>query len=193
MLSRRYYLSIFDISHKPFRSLWKSASQDQKYWQSAKQRQECSPFRRWTSLPCRLAALSFFCWPLKSPLFCVIPRLSPLPHNRFGCRRRLPPLRLFLQHQGFCLPSLCICDSFSSVPKFLSTSLLYDSIFKAEVDESNIKLKKEHKEGKPGNLKPHVHDLQTMSQLAITTATTQMNSSCAHMPAAATKTLAHKP
>lgn len=147
MLSRRSYLSIFDISHKPFRSLWKSASQDQKYWQSAKQRQECSPFRRWTSLPCRLAALSFFCWPLKSPLFCVIPRLSPLPHNRFGCRRRLPPLRLFLQHQGFCLPSLCICDSFSSVPKYLSASLLYDSFFKAEVDESKIKLKKNIRKG----------------------------------------------
>jgi hypothetical protein len=33
------------------------------------------------------------------------------------------------------------------VPKFLSASLLYDSIFKAEVDESNIKLKKNIRKG----------------------------------------------
>jgi hypothetical protein len=33
------------------------------------------------------------------------------------------------------------------VPKFLSASLFYDSIFKAEVDESNIKPKKNIRKG----------------------------------------------
>jgi hypothetical protein len=60
------------------------------------------------------------------------------------------------------------------VPKFLSASLLYDSIFNAEVDESNIKLKKNIRKGSREAQKPHVHDPQATSQLATTTATTQM-------------------
>jgi len=147
VLSRRSYLSIFDMSHKLFRSLWKSASQNPNTGRVQSRDKNAYLFA--DGHPCRV---DWQLYPSSAGLWKAHSSASSPACHLFRTTDSiaegvLPPLQLFLQHQGFCLPSLCICDSFSSVPKFLSASLFYDSIFKAEIDESNIKLKKNIRKG----------------------------------------------